>query len=52
MSGEHPFCTDRNEMETKAMYKDIMAIVATSDGYEQGVTGDDGTDNEARSPIF
>ena len=38
--------------KTKVMYKDIMAIVPTSDGYEQGVTGDDGTDNEARSPIF
>ena len=37
--------------KTKVMYKDIMAIVATSDGYEQGV-GDDGTDREARSPIF
>lgn len=38
---------------TKVMYdKDIQAIVPTSDGYEQGVTGDGGSDEEARSPIF
>ncbi|MBO4822593.1 MAG: hypothetical protein J5548_14145 [Prevotella sp.] len=40
-------------VKTKAMYdKDVMAIVATSDGYEQGVTGEGGVDDEARSPIF
>lgn len=39
--------------KTKAMYdKNILGIVSTSDGYEQGVTGDDGTDNEARAPLF
>ncbi|MBR6180304.1 MAG: hypothetical protein IKQ77_03725 [Prevotella sp.] len=40
-------------MKTKALYdKDVMAIVPTSDGYQQGVTGGDGVDDEARSPIF
>ena len=35
-------------MKTKALYdKDVMAIVPTSDGYEQGVTGGDGVDDEA-----
>ena len=40
-------------MKTKVMYdKDIMGIVTTSDGYEQGVTGGEGVDDEARSRIF
>lgn len=39
--------------KTKAIYdKDIQAIVTTSDGYEQGVSGNEGTDDEARTPLF
>ena len=30
----------------------VLAITATSDGYEQGVPSGEGTDAEGRTPLF
>ncbi len=32
--------------------QEVMAIDQTSSGYEQGVSGEEGTDDEARTPLF
>lgn len=39
-------------MKKMANHENIMQMVATSNGYEQEVPGQNGTDDDARTPLF